>query len=156
RLAAWAKDNPVAASEWVKTDDTTKQIVTAWAKAHPDVLERWKADNPDATEPPDVEKAPDAVAVPFFASYAAVHPRTFPGRKDGKLDPSATGSDVQGVFFDAWLSENKDAPLQKVPADMVTASGSGLDPHITLRSALYQLDRVVAARAARPGAESRE
>jgi K+-transporting ATPase ATPase C chain len=37
--------------------------------------------------------------------------------------------------------------LQKVPADMVTASASGLDPHITLRNANYQLDRVVETRA---------
>ena len=111
-----------------------------------------KKDNPDNAEP----KLEDFAGV-FFASFSKSFPGAFPiaietatedGKTEKKIEPVKHGSDIQAIFFDMWRQEHADADLEPIPADMVMASGSGLDPHITLKNALYQLARVAGQRAA--------
>jgi potassium-transporting ATPase KdpC subunit len=151
-VAQWADNHNELAQGWVAADPTHAQYVNEWAKDHKAAVADWIKQNPATPQP----QASD-LAVVFFENFSKDNPGKFPstitqqmpnGKSQTRIEPVASGSDIQSIFFDMWRQDHPDAPLENVPGDMVTASASGLDPDITIQNADYQLDRIASKWAA--------
>jgi potassium-transporting ATPase KdpC subunit len=89
---------------------------------------------PSATTTPDPNDSTKTVRAPYNAANSG-------GSNVGPSNKALIDR-VQGDI-DTLKQENPSAP---VPADLVTTSASGLDPHISPEAALFQIPRIAKAR----------
>ena len=96
--------------------------------------EKYFHDRPSATTAPDPADSTKTVPAPYNAANSG----------GSNLGPTnkALIERVQGDV-EKLKGENASAP---VPIDLVTTSGSGLDPHISPEAAFFQVPRVAKAR----------
>jgi K+-transporting ATPase ATPase C chain len=96
--------------------------------------DRYFRGRPSATVSPDPNDPTKTVAAPYNAANSG-------GSNLGPTNKSLIERVQRDV--DRLQQEN---PSAEVPIDLVTTSGSGLDPHISPAAALFQVPRVAKAR----------
>jgi K+-transporting ATPase ATPase C chain len=96
--------------------------------------DRYFHGRPSATVAPDPNDATKTVSVPYNAANSG-------GSNLGPTNKSLVDR-VQGEMEKL----KQESPPSEVPIDLVTTSGSGLDPHISPAAAHFQVPRVAKAR----------
>ncbi len=91
---------------------------------------------PSATTDTDPNDSTKTVPAPYNAAAS--------NASNAAPSSQAFIDDVKGRI-EALKAENPNAKGE-VPVDLVTSSGSGLDPHISVAGALYQVPRIAVAR----------
>jgi K+-transporting ATPase ATPase C chain len=91
----------------------------------------------------------DGAALPeWFQSRPSAAGAGYDGAASSGSNYGPENEDLIAAIGDrqAAIEELDGAPVEEIPADAVTASSSGLDPHISPEYALLQVPRVAAAR----------
>jgi K+-transporting ATPase ATPase C chain len=96
--------------------------------------DRYFQGRPSATLAPDPKDSTKTVDAPYNAANSS----------GSNLGPTSKTL-VERIAGDVEKLK-KESPGARVPTDLVTASGSGLDPHISPEAALFQVPRVAKAR----------
>jgi potassium-transporting ATPase KdpC subunit len=110
------------------------KVVGSLLIGQPFTGERYFHGRPSATTTPDQNDPSKSVPAPYNAANSG----------GSNLGPTSKAliERIQGDI-EKLKHENSAAP---VPIDLVTASGSGLDPHISPEAALFQAPRIAKAR----------
>src|SRR6201984_2033619 len=88
----------------------------------------------------------------FWSRPSATSPQPYNGAASGASNQGARNPALADAVKDRIKALRDADPDNKapVPVDLVTASGSGLDPHISVAAAEYQVARVAKARGMAP------
>ncbi len=88
----------------------------------------------------------------YFQSRPSAAGNGYDGTASGGSNLGPNNPDLVSAIGQrqAAIHELDGVPISSIPADAVTASGSGLDPDISVANALMQADRVATARGIAP------